>query len=207
MTESTFSSDDPYAHLRANAAVQKQTTVDHLRQAITQLEAEGRPVNTFTIKEVSGMDYMAYYRNREAFQLFQEHSTYLRKEREQEQVKQQTASLASKRKTGKGQMAARTIKGSPRDPLLDYKRPRLVELLHEARAEDEAKRPVKTERTEAEQRARVERAELEQRYHKLLQEHMSCGLTIAKLEAQVAEYLAFIDRFHADLQQEEHGSQ
>src|SRR5258706_8596471 len=76
--------EDRYAHLRANAAAQKQTTVDRLSQAITQLEAEGRPVNTFTIKEVSGMDYMVYYRKREAFQLFQEHSTHLRKEREQE---------------------------------------------------------------------------------------------------------------------------
>lgn len=59
----TLPSDDQYAHLRAKAAAQKQTTVDRLRQAIMQLEAEGRPVNTFTIKEVSGMNYMAYYRN------------------------------------------------------------------------------------------------------------------------------------------------
>jgi len=57
----TLSSDDQYAHLRANAAVQKQTTVDRLSQAITLLEAEGRAVNTFTIKEMSGLDYMAYY--------------------------------------------------------------------------------------------------------------------------------------------------
>jgi hypothetical protein len=42
----TRSSDDPYAHLRANAAAQKQTTVDRLSKAITQLEAEGRPVNS-----------------------------------------------------------------------------------------------------------------------------------------------------------------
>jgi len=90
--------------------------------------------------------------------------------------------------------------------LLDYKRPRLVELLHEARAErDEAKRQVKTERTEAEQRVQAEHVELEQRYHKLLQEHMSCGVTIAKLEAQVAEYLAFMERFRSALQREEHG--
>ena len=201
----TRSSNDPYAHLRANAAAQKQVTVDRLRQAITQLEAEGRPVNTFTIKEVSGMDYMAYYRNREAFQLFQEHSTHLRKKREQGQAKHQVASRGKSRKPGKGQSVAHTVKVSPRDPLLDYKRPRLVELLHEARAErDEAKRQVKTERTEAEQRAQVERAELEQRYHKLLQEHMNCGLTIAKLEAQVAEYLAFMERFRSSLQREEH---
>ena len=70
---------------------------------------------------------------------------------------------------------------------------------------NEAKRQLKTERTEAEQRTQVERADLEQRYHKLLQEHMSCGLTIAKLEAQVAEYLAFMERFRSSLQREEHG--
>jgi hypothetical protein len=201
----THSSDDPYAHLRANAATQKQTTVDRLRKAITQLEAEGRPVNTFTIKEVSGMDYMIYYRNREAFQLFQEHSTHLRKEREQQQAKQKIASGGRSRKAKKDKAIASVVKVSPRDPLLDYKRPRLVELLHEARAErDEAKRLLRTERTEAEQQAQAGRAELEQRYHKLLQEHMNCGVTIAKLEAQVAEYLAFMERFRSSLQREEH---
>lgn len=53
----------------------------------------------------------------------------------------------------------------------------------------------------------TQRAELEQRYHKLLQEHMQCGVTIAKLEAQVAEYLAFMERFRTALHQEEHGKE
>jgi prophage tail gpP-like protein len=204
----TSSSDDPYTHLRANAAAQKQTTVHRLSKAIIQLEAEGRPVNTFTIKEVSGMDYMAYYRNREAFQLFQEHSTHLRKERERTQTGYQAASRGRSRKSRKGQAATYAVKVAPRDPLLDYKRPRLVELLHEAEASrDEAKRQLRTERAEAEQRAQAERADLKQRYHKLLQEHMQCGVTIAKLEAQVAEYLAFMDRFRGALRQEEHGTQ
>ena len=198
-------SSDPYAHLRANAAAQKQATVNRLSQAIKQLETEGRPVNTFTIKEVSGMDYMAYYRNREAFQLFQEHSTHLRKEREQAQAKRQAANRGRPRKTRKGRAVAHPVKVSPRDPLLDYKRPRLVELVHEARAErDEAKRQLRAEQVEADQRAQAARADLEQRYHKLLQEHMSCGITIAKLEAQVAEYLAFLERFRSALQREEH---
>jgi hypothetical protein len=202
------SDEDPYAHLRANAAAQKQATVDRLRQAITQLEAEGRPVNTFTIKEVSGLDYMAYYRNREAFQLFQEHSTHLRKEREQQQAKQKIARDGRPRKSKKDEAVAHSIQVSPRDPLLDYKRPRLVQLLHEARAErDEARRQLRTERLSAEQHAQAEQAELEQRYHKLLQEHMGCGVMIAKLEAQVAEYLAFMERFRTALQREEHGSQ
>src|SRR5712692_8853984 len=108
----TLPSDDQYAHLRANAATQKQTTVDRLRQAITQLEAEDRPVNTFTIKEVSGMDYMAYYRNREAFQLFQEHSTHLRKERVQAQEKRQAGRQSKPRKMRKGQATSHTVKVS-----------------------------------------------------------------------------------------------
>src|SRR5258708_33441622 len=127
----TLSSDDRYAHLRGYAAAQKQTTVDRLRQAITQLEAEGREVSTFTIKEVSGMDYMAYYRNREAFQIFQEHSTHLRREREQVQEKRQAASRGRARKTGEGPAVSHKVKVSTRDPLLDYKRPRLVDLLHD----------------------------------------------------------------------------
>jgi hypothetical protein len=39
----------------------------------------------------------------------------------------------------------------------------------------------------------------------LLAEHMQCGITIAKLEAQHAEHLAFIERFHSSLQREEYG--
>jgi len=53
-------SDDQYGHLRAFAASQKQTTVERLKQAITQLEAEGRPVNTFTIR--SQLTRSRYYR-------------------------------------------------------------------------------------------------------------------------------------------------
>jgi len=219
VTAHSSSSGDPYAHLRGYAAVQKQATVERLKEAITLLEIEGRPVNTFTIKEVSGLDYMAYYRNREAFQLFQEHSTHLRRKREQEQANRQATSRSSKkRKQGKGREALHAVTVSPRDPLLDYKRPRLVQLLHEARAErDEARQQlqavqvsieqrVQAERSNTEHHAQTERAELEQRYRKLLQDHMQCGVTIAKLEAEVSEYLAFMERFRAALHQEEHGT-
>ena len=205
MTEQASSSGDQYAHLRANATAQRQGTIDRLIQAITQLEAEKREVSTFTIKEVSGLDYMAYYRNREAFQLFQEHSTHLRKEREQELAKRQEVLGVSKRKTKKEQNGLHHVKVVPRDPLLDSKRPRLVELLHEARAErDEVRKQVQVELTQREQRVQAQYAELEQRYRKLLQEHMTCGVTIAKLEAQVAEYLAFMERFRSSLRREEH---
>ncbi len=70
MTETPSPAKDRYVHLRAHAARQKQATLDRLNQAITHLEQEKRPVTTFTIKEVSGLDYMAYYRNAEALALF-----------------------------------------------------------------------------------------------------------------------------------------
>jgi hypothetical protein len=203
----TISSKSQYAHLRKNAATQKQATVDRLSQAITLLEAEGRPVSTFTIKEASGLDYMAYYRNREAFQLFQEHSTHLRREREKELAKRQAASRGSKGKRGKRQEPSQAIKVAPRDPLLDYQRPRLVELLREACAErDEAKRQAKEERTEAERRTQVEQAELKQRYHKLLQDHMQCGVKIARLEAELEKFRTFMEGYRTSLEREEQGS-
>ena len=55
------------------------------------------------------------------------------------------------------------------------------------------------------QQAQAERAEVEQRYITLLQEHVQCGVTIAKLEAQLAQYLAFMERFRSSLRQEEYG--
>jgi len=208
VTAQPSSSDEKSAHLHMHAAAQKQETIDRLTRAIAELEAEHRPVTTFTIREVSGLDYMAYYRNREAFQLFQEHSTHLRKKREQEHAKRHTASRSSKRKKGKGREALHTVTVAPRDPLLDYKRPRLVQLLHEARAErDEARHQAQAMQASIGQQAQAQRAELEQRYRKLLQEHMQCSVKIAKLEAQVAEYLAFMERFRTALHREEHGTQ
>jgi hypothetical protein len=54
---------------------------------------------------------------------------------------------------------------SPRDPLLDYKRPRLVQLLHEARTErDEARKQAQAVQASIEQEAQAQRAELEQYY-------------------------------------------
>jgi chromosome segregation ATPase len=75
---------------------------------------------------------------------------------------------------------------SSRDPLLNYKKPRLVTELRTARAR---------------------RDQMEQQYQALLQEHMQCGLAIARLETQLAEHLAFLERFRSSLQNEEHGPQ
>ncbi len=178
MGEKTDPSEDRYAHLRDYATKQKRATVDRLKQAITQLEKNTRPVTTFTIKEISGLDYMAYYRNAEALALFRHHSTHLRKERQKER---------SRRKSTRGSSSEQQeIQVSSRDPLLNYKKSRLVTELRLARAKLD---------------------QMEQQYHILLQEHMPCGLTIARLETQLAEHQAFLDRFRSSLQKEEHGPQ
>ena len=178
MTETPSPAKDRYVHLRAHAARQKQATVDRLKQAITHLEQEKRPVTTFTIKEVSGLDYMSYYRNSEALALFRSHSTHLRQERQ-------------KRRQSKRERQARDLSGqevivSARDPLLHYKKPRLVAELRAARAKHD---------------------QMEQQYQALLQEHMHCGLAIAHLETQLAEHQAFLERFRSSLQKEEYGPQ
>jgi hypothetical protein len=182
MTETPSPSRDRYAHLRAHAARQKQATLDRLKQAITQLAQEKRPVTTFTIKEVSGLDYMSYYRNPEALALFRRHSTHLRKEREKAQAKRRR----SKGKRSEQETEVHEVTVSSRDPLLHYKKPRLVAELRGAYAQ---------------------RDHMQQQYHTLLQDHMHCGLTIARLEAQLAEYLAFMKRFRSSLQKEEHEPQ
>lgn len=178
MTEIPTPPEDRYAHLHHYAAKQKQATVERLRQAIAQLEREKRSVTTFTIKEVSGLDYMAYYRNAEALALFRRHSTHLQKERE------------IKRSRRKGAKSRPSVQQDPqissRDPLLNYKKPRLVIELRLTRSK---------------------LSQMEQQYQVLLQEHMSCGLTIARLQTQVAEHQAFLERFRSSLQKEEHGPQ
>ncbi len=179
MTDASPPVSDRFTHLRAYAAKQKQATIDRLKQAILQLESDGHPITTFTVKEISGLDYMAYYRNPEALSLFRQHSTYLRKVREKEQAKRRR----SQRKSTRNEDTLHQVKVEPRDPLLAYKKPELVAKLRAAL---------------------TSREQIQQRYHTLLQEHMQCGVAIAKLEAQCAEYLAFMERFRSSLKQEEY---
>lgn len=123
--------------------------------------------------------------------MFRTYSTHLRKEREKEQAKRRR----SKRKSTRRYPALHQVPIQSRDPLLAYKKPDLVAKLRIAYAE----------RDQALQNAQKEREEIERRYHALLQEQMQYGITIAKLEAQLAEYLAFIERFRSSLQREEYG--
>jgi hypothetical protein len=124
-------STDRYAVLRAYAATQHQTTVDRLQAAITRLESENRLVSTFTVKEVSGLDYMAYYRNPEALALFRRNSTHLRREREKKHGSRRgkmskttgRANTQTPHRTTEKELL-HDVPVQPRDRLLNYKKPR-----------------------------------------------------------------------------------
>ncbi len=110
------------------------------------------------MKEVSGLNYMASYRDPEALALFRHHSTHLRMEREKKHVSRRRKMSKT---TGRANTQTRSrmrereslhdVPIQPRDRLLNYKKPRLVALLHDALAE---------------------RDQFQQHHHALLQEHM-----------------------------------
>jgi len=74
-------SDQQLAGLRAHAQAQKQSTVDRLRTAITALEAQHQLISARTIHEECGLEYASIRRNSEALLLYQQHSTFLKRER------------------------------------------------------------------------------------------------------------------------------
>ncbi len=166
MREPAAPRPDRLAGLRAHAARQRQATIDRLRDAIASLEAAGRPVSATTIREVSGLAYMAYYRNAEAFALYRRHSTHLRADRERAQADRAQWRRDRQPPPDDGRP------GPPPDPLLACTKARLVA---EVRA------------------AQAAREEWECRYNALVQHHMECGMMIARLEATVAQHEAFLE--------------
>jgi hypothetical protein len=109
---------DPYseqqlAGLREHAQAQKQHTVERLRTAITTLTAQHKPISARTIYEECGLTYASFRRNPEALLLYQQHSTFLKRERKRTRT------------------ACPDIV-SPRDPLLAYKKTDLVARVRKA---------------------------------------------------------------------------
>ena len=141
--------DHPYSEqqlsgLRAHAQTQKQSTVERLRSAITSLQAQHKPISARTIYEECGLAYASIRRNPEALLLYQQHSTFLKRERKR----------------------ARTAcpnTAAPRDPLLAYKKADLVarvrkgeallkarEKQHDALLQDYVQKDIKIAELEAE---------------------------------------------------------
>jgi hypothetical protein len=89
--------------LRAHTSTQKQTTVDRLTAAITSLQAQDKPISIKTIRQECGLEYNSIKRNPEALLLYQQHSTFLKRQRKRTKVPQPDVP-------------------KPRDPLLAYKK-------------------------------------------------------------------------------------
>jgi hypothetical protein len=101
------------AGLRAHAQAQKQGTVERLRAAIMALEAQHQPISARTIYEECGLEYASLRRNPEALLLYQQHSTFLKRERKRTRTSCPDTP-------------------SPRDPLLAYKKADLVARVRKA---------------------------------------------------------------------------
>jgi hypothetical protein len=108
------SSEQQLAGLRAHAQTQKQNTVDRLRSAIASLQAQNKPISARTIYEECSLSYASIRRNPEALLLYQQHSTFLKRERKRTRT-----------------TCPDTI--TPCDPLLAYKKTHLAVMLREER--------------------------------------------------------------------------
>jgi hypothetical protein len=104
-----------WAFLRTHAQTQKQSTVERLKSAIASLQAQHQPISARTIYEECGLTYASLRRNPEALLLYQQHSTFLKRERKRTRT-----------------ACPDTV--SPRDPLLAYKKPDLVARLRQEQA-------------------------------------------------------------------------
>lgn len=158
--------------LRRHAASQRQATLERLRAAIEALKGRGEPITVHSIRAESHLDYKSYARNPEALKLFHENSTFLVAKRKE-----------ARSKHGKGSSEEAP---SPKDPLLNYKRPQLV-----ARLRREMQR----------------REEIEVHYRQLLEEHMQADLKMMQLEAELARYQQFLGQMRTQAQQQEYDGQ
>lgn len=171
---------DPYAHLRAHALRVKQETVARLHHAIAALEGRGEAVTTASIKRECGLDYAAYYRNDEAYQLYRAHAAHFKP----------TSPKTGERRPRQKKRPAAAIRGRrARDPLLMYNRPELVKKVRAAWADRDV--------------ARADRDVAVRQYEALLQEHMQCATTIFTLRTKLAQYEEHHDYLRRTMQERE----
>ena len=157
--------------LRDSTAARRQATVERLRSAIDALTAKKAKITVQTIYDESGLRYAAIHRNQEALTLFRAHSTHL---------------VAQKKQKRRKRMSTGEETPAPRDPLLNYKKPQLVE------------------RNRALQQLV---GELQQQLA-TIDAGMKREARIAELEARLAllePYRAFIEQWRAQMHREEQG--
>src|SRR5712692_429341 len=110
-------SEAQLAGIKQSALARRLATVQRLRTAIDALKAKQQEISVQTIYEECGLRYAAIHRNPEALALFRANSTNL---------------VAKKKRTRRESTTSDEGTISPRDPLLAYKKPQLVERLRKA---------------------------------------------------------------------------
>lgn len=159
--------------LQVSTAARRQATIERLRSAIDALAARKEEITVQTIYEECGLRYAAIHRNAEALALFRAHSTHLQAKK--------------KRRSRKRMAAVEETPASPRDPLLNYKKPQLV----------------KRVRTSEQQVL-----ELRQQLTVSVDVGMKREARIAELEARVAQlepFRVYVEQLRAQMQREERG--
>jgi hypothetical protein len=143
-----------------------------LRIAIASLEEKKQEISVQTIFDECGLRYAAIHRNPEALALFRANSTSLVAKKQRKRRKSAMS--------GEGTIA-------PRDPLLAYKKPQLVERLRSAQQQ----------LREAQQQLAVG-----------VDASMKREARIAELEAKLAElepYRSFVEQMRIQMHREEQG--
>jgi hypothetical protein len=100
------------AALRNSTTARKQATIERLRTAIASLKEKKQEVSVQTVYEECGLRYAAIHRNSEALALFRANSTSL---------------VTKKKRSRRKGSSPDQVTMTPRDPLLAYKKPQLVE--------------------------------------------------------------------------------
>jgi hypothetical protein len=106
------------AGLREHTQARKQSTVNRLAAAIASLTSQRKPISARTIFEECGLEYASIRRNPEALLLYQQHSTFLKRERKRARLPHPETP-------------------SSRDPWLSYKKTQLAARAREERARRE----------------------------------------------------------------------
>jgi hypothetical protein len=165
-------SEAQLAGIKQSTTARRQATIERLQTAIDALKKKKQEISVQTIYDECGLRYAAIHRNPEALALFRANST----------------SLVTKKKRTKRKNAMSdegTI--SPRDPLLAYKKPQLVERLHTAQRQ---------------------LLETQQQLAVSVDASMKREALIAELEAKLAvlePYRTFVMQMRAQMQREENG--
>jgi hypothetical protein len=120
------------AALRRNAAQRAERTVMRLQDGIAAMTRAGLPITGPLIKRETGLDYKTIQRNPAAYALFCKHAAYFTQLR----VTESRPRLSARNRRRKQPRSALPPKPTPRDPLLERPKKRLVDRVRALEAEN-----------------------------------------------------------------------